>query len=172
MSVCMYACICTTGMLSAVGGQTRVLNLLYLEMRPLQATVQVLEVDPGFSLRTANALACFQQVSNSWAIFPTPWLEKIWENNGSRGEEIAQSVNCLQVCKWEDLNLGFPSTHINTERGGMRLRDRSSPEAHQSPVPVDQWALDAVRDPASKPKVQSNWGRHLTSISSFHIAAH
>lgn len=58
---------------------------------------------------------------------------------------MAQSVKCLQVCKCEDLSLGFPSTHINTERGGMRLRDRSSHGAHQSPVPVDQGALDPVR---------------------------
>lgn len=43
---------------------------------------------------------------------------------------MAQSVKCLQVCKCEDLNLGFPSTHINTECGGRRLRDRSSPGAH------------------------------------------
>lgn len=66
----MYACMCTTGMLSAVGGQMRVLTPLYLEMRQLQATMQVLEVDPGFSLSSANVPDCLQQLShlsNSWA---------------------------------------------------------------------------------------------------------
>lgn len=57
---------------------------------------------------------------------------------------MAQSVKCLQVCKCEDLNLGFPSTHIDTECGGMHLRDSSSHGAHQSPVPVDQGALGTV----------------------------
>lgn len=65
MSVYMYVCMCTTGMPSDVGGQMRVLNPLYLEMRQLQAAMQVLKVDPGFSLSAANAPKCFQHVSNS-----------------------------------------------------------------------------------------------------------